>query len=74
MTKPNWCPQDVWDMSLKVMDSYLYGSQSAQEFIARAILAERERCAVVADRTRVAGCSTPRQAARTIAAAIRATP
>lgn len=44
MSKPEWCPQDVWDETGKVLDGYLYSPMSADEAIARAILAERERC------------------------------
>lgn len=57
MTKPDWCPQDVWEATASVpgvgggheMQGYI---QSVREGASRAILAERERCAEVARNVR----------------------
>lgn len=38
--KPDWCPQDVWNIACR-----LGTIDATREPIARAILAERERCA-----------------------------
>ena len=43
--KPDDIPEDVWEAARTVLDGYLYGKMSPDEAIARAILAERERCA-----------------------------
>lgn len=48
MTRPEWCPQDVWERALSAMggrwDARWFQTETAHT-IARAILAERERCA-----------------------------
>lgn len=56
MSKPDWCPQDVWGVAVRMQDE-LYNwtdegdaPQQDAETFARAILAERERCAAVAKR------------------------
>jgi hypothetical protein len=41
MTRPDWCPQDVWEKAV----CYLVVDVQDHKAIARAILAERERCA-----------------------------
>lgn len=51
MTRPEWCPQDVWEAAIKCAETVLRnlpddGDLSMEVgFIARAILAERQRCA-----------------------------
>jgi len=53
MTKPDWCTQDVWEATASVpgvgggheMQGYI---QSVREGASRAILAERERCLMIA--------------------------
>ena len=53
MSRPDWCPQDVWEAAVRLQDE-LYNwtdegeapQQDANNF-ARAILAERERCTAV---------------------------
>lgn len=72
MNCPNWCPDDVWASANDVCNALGYILVDDQIAIARAIQNERERCAKVAETVRVAGASTPRQASRVIAAAIRA--
>lgn len=51
MTRPDWCPQDVWEAAEVAMgdkwDTRWFQTQTAHT-IARAILAERERAAKVA--------------------------
>jgi len=56
MTRPNWCPQDVWE-AVEVVGEAIYGrhergfvmwplvdGELIRPAIARAILAERQRC------------------------------
>lgn len=54
MTHPDWCPKDVWEL---VRDRPAAWS----EVIARAILAERERCpnAIATANLRLANIDTP---------------
>lgn len=61
MSKPDDIPQDVWDAAAIGVDYY----SRRQEHVARAVLAERERCAVKADRY------ADRESGRVIAKAIR---
>lgn len=64
MSKPDWCPQDVWDAAIKVhgnteYDEVVARAGTTEELhaacdhdvsdIARAILAERERCRAIAN-------------------------
>lgn len=51
MNKPDDIPQDVWDdAERRLGDRFLLGARDAAvEIIARAIMAERERCAKVAE-------------------------
>jgi hypothetical protein len=44
--KPDWCPQGVWDAANLAWNDT---TTSGREMVARAIIAERERCAVVAE-------------------------
>lgn len=55
MTRPDWCPQDVWEVAVKMQDELYHWTddpdpqeQDTLSF-ARAILAERERCAKACD-------------------------
>lgn len=57
MSKPDWCPQEIWDEADSISGSVGYqGPVEFTELVARAILAaekrgeerEREACAVVA--------------------------
>lgn len=53
MTRPQWCPQDVWDRARKparISSAPHNTPEIARAVIARAILAEHERCAAVADK------------------------
>jgi hypothetical protein len=44
--KPEWCPQDVWEATENACKDVGIGNAVAwPEDVARAILAERERCA-----------------------------
>lgn len=49
MTRPADIPQDIWDVGVDVLNDWSKGPPTS-ETIARAILAERERCAKKADR------------------------
>lgn len=49
MAKPEDIPKDIWDATGRVLDGYLYSPMSADEAIARAIMAEREACARIAE-------------------------
>lgn len=51
MTKPDDIPQDVWETAALCWNTMPSGASDAgTAYIARAILAERERCAKVAER------------------------
>lgn len=52
MTRPDWCPPDVWDaaISFQYQEPGLCLANSQVEPTSRAILAERERCAAIADK------------------------
>lgn len=57
VTKPDWCPQDVWEKAVKCAETVLsnlpedYGDVTLEvAMIAHAILAERERCATNIER------------------------
>lgn len=47
MTRPADIPQDIWDVGVDVLNDWSKGPPTS-ETIARAILAERERCATEA--------------------------
>lgn len=53
MTKPDWCPQDVWEAAGLALLGWTIDDGTHAQFdacrasVARAILAERERCAAV---------------------------
>lgn len=51
MTRPDWCPVDVWEAAISVQyqEPGLCLANSQIEPTARAILAERERCASIAE-------------------------
>jgi hypothetical protein len=68
--RPDWCPQDVWEKAERHagdIDVWTgicgsgVDSQSEMVSLARAILAERERCAAVVDKAgdRVGNIETP---------------
>ena len=51
MTRPDWCPADVWEAATgatALLWTKLSEAQVTAETIARAILAERERCENIA--------------------------
>ncbi len=52
MTRPDWCPEDVWAAA---NDAGSAERSFLGAAIARAIMAEREACAVVADDFALAG-------------------
>jgi hypothetical protein len=47
MTRPDWCLQDVWETAGLWLVGRAHCEPSAREWVARAILAERERAAEV---------------------------
>lgn len=49
MTKPDDIPQDIWDAAIKSVRSAWRRKSNAAEGCARAIMAEREACALVAE-------------------------
>lgn len=52
MTRPDWCPADVWETATgatALLWTKLSEAQVTAETIARAIIAERERCAEACD-------------------------
>lgn len=49
MTRPDWCPQDVWEAAEGQRQNWAQGPGTIKEAVARAILAERERCRGVAN-------------------------
>lgn len=53
MEKPDDIPQDVWDAADAVFEVGSALGSEAQLIISSAILAERERCASVADAERI---------------------
>jgi hypothetical protein len=62
VTKPDDIPQDVWDVARKETGGWMAAGESESndalvKSVARAILAERERCAVVAYAEAVKHCS-----------------
>lgn len=46
MTKPDWCPEDIWEQTDKIRNGPFHwkGPEEVAVIVARAILAERERC------------------------------
>lgn len=51
MTKPEWCPADVWEAAVRVELSLIRAgsNEETMDIIASAIFAERERCRGVAN-------------------------
>lgn len=45
--KPDWCPQGIWEAASKAVPPYVSSNIIAE--IARALIAEREACASLAD-------------------------
>lgn len=74
MTKPDWCPQDVWEAAVRLQDGLYHWTDEGEapqqdaESFAAALLAERERCALKADEFE---SDIDPDAGRVIAAAIR---
>lgn len=60
-------PEDVWERARELRQKVLWQSNASVEHIARAIMAERERCARIAD----AHSECERDCGDVIAAAIR---
>lgn len=50
MSKPDWCPQDVWEAACAEADKTSGASEhTVRKIAAHAILAERERCRAIAN-------------------------
>ena len=54
MAKPDWCPQAVWDKAIELDREMISLAPDSVEQIARAIMAETEACAVLAEKAHAA--------------------